>query len=77
MGRRPGLRVARPSYALRERWTDAARRLGGLRSFSDRVADLDPWGLAAVRDLVAAGSRTEPFTAAELAGAAALAESAR
>ena len=73
----PDCVVARPSYALRERWTDAARRLGGLRSFSDRVADLDPWGLAAVRDLVAAGSRTEPFTAAELAGAAALAESAR
>jgi hypothetical protein len=47
---------------------------GGLRSFSDRLADLDPWGLATVRDLVAAGSRTEPFGAAELAEAAALAQ---
>jgi alpha-galactosidase len=70
----PDCVVARPSFSQRERWTDAARRLGGLRSFSDRLADLDPWGLATVRDLVAAGSRTEPFGAADLAESAALAQ---
>jgi hypothetical protein len=52
----------------------AARRLGGLRSFSDRVADLDAWGLAAVRDLVAEGGRSMPFEADVLAEAAALAQ---
>ena len=51
----------------------AARRLGGLRSFSDRIADLDAWGLATVRDLVADGGRSQPFEADVLAGAAALA----
>ena len=54
----PDCVVARPSYSQRERWARAARRLGGLRSFSDRVADLDAWGLATVRDLVADGGRS-------------------
>ncbi len=70
----PDCVVARPSYSRRERWAAAARRLGGLRSFSDRLADLDPWGLATVSDLVAAGGRTQPFGAVELASAAALAQ---
>jgi len=66
--------VARPSYSQREQWARAARRLGGLRSFSDRLADLDSWGLATVRELVAAGGRTEPFEAEVLAEAAELAQ---
>lgn len=70
----PDCVVARPSYSQRERWAGAARRLGGLRSFSDRLADLDPWGLATVSDLVAGGGRTEPFAAVDLASAAALAQ---
>ena len=70
----PDCVVARPSYSQRERWAGAARRYGGLRSFSDRLADLDPWGLATVRDLVAAGGRTEPFGTADLAESAALAQ---
>jgi hypothetical protein len=37
------------------------------------MADLDAWGLATVRDLVAAGGRSRPFEADVLAEAAALA----
>ncbi len=70
----PDCVVVRPSYSQRERWAEAARRLGGLHSFSDRLADLDPWGLATVRDLVAAGGRTQPFGADDLAESAALAQ---
>jgi len=70
----PDCVVARPSYSQRERWAQAARRLGGLRSFSDRLSDLDPWGLGVVRDLVAAGGRTQPFGADVLADGAALAQ---
>jgi alpha-galactosidase len=51
----PDCVVARPSYSERERWADAATELGGLRSFSDRVAELDEWGLATVRGLLADG----------------------
>jgi alpha-galactosidase len=51
----PDCVVARPSYSQRERWADAARQLGGLRSFSDRVAELDDWGLATVRAMLADG----------------------
>ena len=70
----PDCVVARPSYSQRERWARAARRLGGLRSFSDRLADLDSWGLATVRDLVAAGGRTAPLEADVIAESAALAQ---
>ncbi len=66
--------VARPSYSQRERWAEAARRLGGLRSFSDRVADLDDWGLATVRDLLAAGGDRGPLAADVVAESAALAQ---
>jgi alpha-galactosidase len=68
----PDCVVARPSFSQRELWAQTARRLGGLRSFSDRLADLDPWGLATVRDLVAAGGRRESFGADVLAEAAVL-----
>jgi alpha-galactosidase len=70
----PDCVVARPSYSQRERWAQAAQRLGGLRSFSDRLADLDPWGLATVRELMAAGGRILPYEADVLAESAALAQ---
>jgi alpha-galactosidase len=70
----PDCVVVRPSYSQRERWAHAAGRLGGLRSFSDRVGELDAWGLATVRDLMAAGGRTEPFGGAVLAESAELAQ---
>ena len=37
----PDCLVARPAYALREPWAEAVRTYGGLRSVSDRVAELD------------------------------------
>jgi alpha-galactosidase len=58
----PDCVVARPSYTQRERWADAAREVGGLRSFSDRVAELDAWGLHAVRELMAAGGTAGVLT---------------
>ncbi|HET9828545.1 MAG TPA: glycoside hydrolase family 36 protein [Nocardioidaceae bacterium] len=70
----PDCVVARPSYGQRERWARSARRFGGLRSFSDRVAELDAWGLATVRDLAAGGSRPEPFAADVLAESRAVAQ---
>lgn len=69
----PDCVVARPSYAGRERWAQAARQLGGLRSFSDRLGELDAWGLQEVRRLVEEGGRSEPFGADVLARSAAVA----
>ena len=54
--------VARPSYRLRERWTTEAVRFGGLASFSDRVADLDDWGLTTVRAMLAEGGSGAPLS---------------
>ena len=49
----PDCVVARPTYAHRERWAALAGDYGGLRSFSDRVDELDDRGLAIVRRLLA------------------------
>ncbi len=59
----PDCVVARPSYRLRERWATEAARFGGLPSFSDRVADLDDWGLATVRAMLAEGGSGAPLSA--------------
>ena len=68
----PDCLVARPSYALREPWADAGRRrYGGLRSFSDRVAELDDWGLATVRELLADRGGADPVPARDGSRAAA------
>ena len=69
----PDCVVARPSYSHRERWAEAARDFGALRSFSDRVADLDERGLAMVRELLADGGTAEPFPAEVLRAGARLA----
>lgn len=57
--------VLSPTFALRERWADVVRRVGGLRSFSDRIADLDPWGLATVQELLGTPPGPEPFPPSE------------
>lgn len=57
----PDCLVARPSYSERERWAEAVVTYGGLRSFSDRVAELDSWGLHTVRDLLSDGGGATPF----------------
>jgi alpha-galactosidase len=58
----PDCVVARPSYSERERWAGAARRYGGLRSFSDRVAELDEWGLQTVQALLRDGGSAHPHS---------------
>ena len=59
----PDCLVARPSYAQRDRWSEAVEAFGGLASFSDRVGDLDDHGLGLVRELLALDRTAEPFTA--------------
>ncbi len=63
----PDCVVARPSYSQRERWAEAASRFGGLRSFSDRVAELDAWGLETVRRLLADGGSAAPLPPEDVA----------
>jgi alpha-galactosidase len=70
----PDCVVARPTYALRERWVEAAPDLGGLASFSDRVAELDEWGLDTVRALLERGSSAAPLSAGRLLAAASVAQ---
>jgi alpha-galactosidase len=53
--------VVRPSFARREEWAGVVERLGGLRSFSDRVSTLDRWGLETVRRLLASPPEPVPF----------------
>ncbi|WP_222848245.1 glycoside hydrolase family 36 protein [Cellulosimicrobium cellulans] len=57
----PDCAVLRPGFALREEWHRVVTRFGGLRSFSDRVADLDDWGLDAARRLLADVPPAGPF----------------
>jgi alpha-galactosidase len=66
----PDCVVARPTYAQRKRWAAAARAWGGLASFSDRVRELDEWGLSTVRELLAHGSTAAPLPPHRLAAAA-------
>jgi alpha-galactosidase len=68
----PDCLVARPGYSERERWAETVRTFGGLASFSDRVAELDTWGLSTVRDLLRQGGSAAPFPLERVrAGAAA------
>jgi alpha-galactosidase len=69
----PDCVVARPTYSQRERWAAAARDLGGLRSFSDRVGELDDWGMDTVRALLAGGGTANVFSPDRIATAARLA----
>ena len=65
----PDCLVARPSYALREEWSRTVERFGGLPSCSDRVADLDQWGLDATRRLLDGAGTAAPFGADVVAAA--------
>jgi alpha-galactosidase len=44
--------VARPSFPLRGEWAEIVESYSGLRSSSDRITDLDPWGLDTIRRLL-------------------------
>jgi alpha-galactosidase len=49
----PDCVIVRPAVQRREDWADTVARYGGLRVSSDRIADLDAWGLARTRELLA------------------------
>jgi alpha-galactosidase len=48
----PDCLIARPAVERREEWAGTVQRYGGLRASSDRIADLDEWGLATTRRLL-------------------------
>jgi alpha-galactosidase len=49
----PDCLLARPAIERREQWAAHVERYGGLRGSSDRLRDLDAWGLATTRRLLA------------------------
>lgn len=57
----PDCVVARPDVERREEWADTVERFGGLRSASDRIANLDQWGLATTRRLLSQVPAPVPF----------------
>lgn len=57
----PDCIIMRPQFALRDEWAGLTRRWGGMRSFSDRVDDLDEHGLAVAREQMAATTSWEPL----------------
>lgn len=52
----PDCLLARPQVAQREVWAAHVERCAGLRTCSDRLRDLDEWGLAATRRYLAGPS---------------------
>jgi alpha-galactosidase len=71
----PDCLVARPSFPERERWALAVQTYGGLPAFSDRVSELDAWGLRTVRDLLSGAGEATPFPPERLYAGARLARS--
>lgn len=57
----PDCLVTRPSYRLRGEWAETFATFGGLRSFSDRLAELDEWGLETTRRLLSERVPPRPF----------------
>jgi alpha-galactosidase len=56
----PDCLIVRPQVVERERWAAHVERFGGLRASSDRLADLDDWGLDVTRRLLSR-SPAAPF----------------
>ncbi len=56
----PDCLVARPGFAQRAAWADVIVRLGGLRSVSDRIRDLDARGLELTREVLSSRSAARP-----------------
>jgi alpha-galactosidase len=57
----PDCVVARPAIERREEWAEIVDRYGGLRISSDRIADLDDWGMATTRRLLETTPPPVPF----------------
>lgn len=54
----PDCLIARPAVERREEWAAHVERYGGLLSSSDRLNELDEWGLRTTRRLLAAAARS-------------------
>jgi alpha-galactosidase len=59
----PDCLVARPQFEHRGAWASVILRYGGLRSASDRIRDLDGWGLETTRRVLSTAPPPEPFPA--------------
>jgi alpha-galactosidase len=57
----PDCLVARPAMEAREAWARTVERHGGLRGSSDRIRDLDAWGLETTRRLLTDVPPPVPF----------------
>jgi alpha-galactosidase len=57
----PDSLITRPSFELRVEWAEVVQRYGGLRSSSDRIAELDDWGLDTTRRVLTSGPGATPF----------------
>ena len=58
----PDCLIARPEMERREEWAAHVARYGGLRGSSDRLADLDGWGLETTRRLLSTVPPPVPFS---------------
>ena len=59
----PDCLLARPAVERREEWATYVERYGGLRGSSDRLRDLDDWGLETTRWLLTDVPPPTPFAA--------------
>ncbi len=57
----PDCLIARPAVERRAEWAAVVERYGGLRASSDRIAELDDWGLATTRRLLSDVPSPTPF----------------
>jgi alpha-galactosidase len=57
----PDCLIARPAVERRADWAAHVRRYGGLRGSSDRLSELDSWGLETTRRLLAEVPAPTPF----------------
>jgi len=57
----PDCLLARPGMRGREEWAAVVERYGGLRCSSDRIAELDEWGLSTTRRLLSTVPPPTPF----------------
>lgn len=60
--------VARPAFALRESWARVLSGHSGMRTHSDRIAELDDWGLAATREFLTTAPGAGPIVPSQRGG---------
>jgi alpha-galactosidase len=57
----PDCFVGRPDFEPRHRWAGLIDAFGGLRSASDRIQDLDAWGVRMTRRLLSGALPPSPL----------------